>query len=117
MSHTSIREQEAALIERRAQFANGHLTQVTWGLALGAACSSAPEQLAFVFAVLVMAMAAAFDWPHRRIYKLWRQTKHPFTRPTRMWRRYVQFVLAWAFLGAVACGFVSAQGIRLADAA
>jgi hypothetical protein len=112
MSYPSVREQEAGLIERRAQFANGHLTQVTWGLAAAAACSDAPEQFAYIFALLILAMAAAFDWPHRRVYKLWRQAKHPFTRPSLMWRRYSQFLLAWAFLGAVACGFVSTHGLR-----
>jgi hypothetical protein len=112
-----IRPEEAALVERRVQFFNGHLTQVVWGLGAGAAFSGSPELFAWVFALLVIAMVAAFDWPHRRIYKLWREVKHPLTRPRIMWSRYIQFMLAWAFLGSVACGFVTGQGIKIALAA
>ena len=108
---TTVAETEAALFFKRLQYINGPLAASTLGLAAGALGTDASSGFAFLFAVLVLIWLDWHDRPYHRIFKLWREVQHPFTRAREVWRLYLPFSLAWVLLGLIAMGILTKSGL------
>jgi hypothetical protein len=108
-----LHPEEARIFKRRLQFLNRELTFFTAGLALGAACSDAPVIFGYLSAILVLVVGCHFNGPYNRIFKLWREVKHPLVQVRRVWPSYVPIMLAWLILGAVAAGILNKNGFVL----
>lgn len=102
--------EELRIFNQRLLFLNRDLTFFTAGLAISAACSDAPVQFGYASALLIVAIGHHFDKPYQRIFKLWREEKHPLIQIRRMWRSYIPFLISWLMLGTVASGLVNKTG-------
>lgn len=102
---------EFQLFAKRARFYNDVLGVLSVSLAFGALGTDAPRMYAVLGALFILAVAARQGQPYERLYRLWREVEHPFTRVRASWRFFLVFIVGWAFLGMVALGILTKHGL------
>jgi hypothetical protein len=102
---------EFAIFRARAKIVNleaGLLALSLGGVAVGTDAPRTFAHLAMGAVMLYMAYRLkSFD----RIYRLWREVKHPLVALKNVWRLFPLFNMGWLLLILVATGVLSKQGV------
>jgi hypothetical protein len=101
---------EIQILGRWARIANDVLGTLAFTLGVGAASTENPQFFALLSMAFVLFAGFRSQRPYQRIYRLWRELKHPFVKPSVIWRHYSLFIFGWSFLGLVALEAVDKTG-------
>lgn len=102
---------EVTLFLKRARFYNDVVGVLSFSLALGSVGTDAPRFYALLSMLFLIALMARHGTQYERVYKLWREQSHQFTRPQAVWRFFSVCLFGWMTLGAVALGVLTKRGL------
>lgn len=102
---------ELNIFSTRAKIINTEMGGLALSLAYAAASTDAPRIFAFAAACIVLLWMAYRLRSYNRVCRLWREVKHPLTRPRNVWRHFPLFNAGWLALGLVSAGFVTKNGV------
>ncbi len=106
----NIHSIELPLFFARTRLANQIFGTLSFSLGALSLSSDAPRLWAFCSLLVVLFTAYIRLKPYDRVFKLWRETKHPLTRVRVVWRNLLPSCAGWTFLGLIALGVLTKRG-------
>ncbi|MFS2049367.1 hypothetical protein ACEN9J_19550 [Variovorax sp. Varisp41] len=107
---SNVRSIEFSLFFARTRLANQIFGTLSFSLGALSLSSDAPKLWAFVSLLVVLFAAYIKLKPYDRVFKLWREKKHPLTRVRVVWRNLLPSCAGWTFLGMIALGMLTKRG-------
>lgn len=101
---------ELSLFFARTRLANQIFGTLAFSLGALSLSSDAPKLWAFCSLFVVLFAAYIKLKPYDRVFKLWREEKHPLTRVRVVWRKLLPSCAGWMFLGLIALGVLTKRG-------
>lgn len=106
----NVRPIELSLFLARTRLANQIFGALSFYLGALSLSSDAPRLWAICSLLAVLFGAYVQLKPYDRVFKLWREMKHPLTRVRVVWRHLLPSCAGWTFLGLIALGVLTKRG-------
>jgi hypothetical protein len=106
-----ITHHELTIFKQRTHIANSEIGALALTLAFSCVGLDAPRVFAFASMAIVIFWMSYRLRGYDRVYRLWREVDHPFTKARYVWRRFSLFNIGWTALGLVASGLVGKHGV------